>query len=71
MGLIYASGVESKWRRGLYAEALRNSEEAGRWTKIGFAIGIAFYIIYLLIAILVPVLGFGIGFPFFSLMHGW
>ena len=67
VGLIYAAGVEQKWRRGLYAQALHDSNEAGKWTKIGFWIGIAGYILSMLFFGLLPFIGFSV--PIFTLMH--
>ena len=52
VGIINASRVESKFYSGDFQGALRASDEAGKWTKIGFWIGIAgivLYIIFLLI----------------------
>lgn len=69
VGLIFSSGVESKWRRGLYAEALHDSHEAGRWTKLGFWIGLVFAFITPLLIFLIPAIG--IGFPFFSRLPMW
>jgi hypothetical protein len=65
VGIVYAAGVESKWRRGMYAEALQASAEAGRWVKIGFGIGICIYLIGILSMFVFPLSS--LGFPFF--MH--
>jgi len=40
-GIVFASQVNSKWATGDFAGAQQASKEAGRWTKIGFWIGIA------------------------------
>ena len=40
-GIVFASQVNSKWSTGDYAGAMQASKDAGRWTKIGFWIGIA------------------------------
>ena len=69
VGLIYASGVESKWRRGLYAEALHDSDEAARWTKLGLWIGLAIWIIFPILMFLIPAVG--LGFPFFARLPMW
>lgn len=47
-GIVNASKVESRYYAGDYSEAERVSEQAGKWTKIGFwigLVGIAFYVI--------------------------
>ncbi len=41
VGIINASSVNSRFDRGDYVGAERASKEAGRWTKIGFFIGLA------------------------------
>ena len=46
-GIVNASKVETRHRYGDYAGAKRSSEEAGKWTKIGFWIAIAGFVIYL------------------------
>ena len=51
-GIVNASKVESRWYAGDKAGAKRASEEAGRWTKIGFFGGIVIIIVY---AILIAV----------------
>ena len=51
-GIVNASKVESRWYAGDKAGARRASEEAGRWTKIGFFGGIVIIIVY---AILIAV----------------
>lgn len=54
VGLIFAAGVESKWRRGLYAEAIKDSREAERWTKIGFIVGLVIALISTLWIFVIP-----------------
>ena len=46
-GIVNASRVETRHRLGDYAGAKRSSEEAGKWTKIGFWIAVAGFVIYL------------------------
>lgn len=58
VGIVYASGVESKWRSGYYREAQEASENAGKWTKIGFYISLAGIALYILFVI---VLGVAVG----------
>ncbi len=55
-GIVFASRVESKFYSGDVNSALQASQEAGKWTKIGFGIGIATLVIYLIM-----VFAFGIG----------
>ena len=56
VGIIYAAGVNSKYDAGNYADALESSRQAGRWTKIGFFVGIAVIVLYVLFFV---ILGFG------------
>lgn len=58
VGIVNASGVESKFRSGDVEGAKRASEQAGKWTKIGFFIGIGVYVLYILFFV---VLGVGAG----------
>ena len=55
-GIVFASRVESKFYSGDINGALQASQEAGKWTKIGFGIGLAAIIIYI---IMVFALGIG------------
>ena len=45
-GIVNASKVEARFNSGDADGAIRASEEAGRWTKIGFWIGIAGGVLY-------------------------
>ena len=47
-GIVNAARVETKYAAGDYEGALRSSEEAAKWTKIGFWLALAGIIIYLL-----------------------
>jgi len=49
VGIINASKVSSLFAQGNYDEALRVSLEAKKWTKIGFIIAIAGYVLSILI----------------------
>ncbi len=51
VGIINAAKVESRFYAGDKDGALRASEEAGRWTKIGFWVGIATAILYFMFVI--------------------
>lgn len=48
-GIVFAAQVNSKFDAGDYQGALKSSRDAGKWTKIGFFIGIAVIVIALLI----------------------
>jgi len=47
VGIVNASQVNSRLAAGDYEGAVRASKEAGKWTKIGFWIGIAVIALYL------------------------
>lgn len=49
VGIVYASGVNTKYDLGDIAGAKRASMEAGKWTKIGFFVGLAGLVIYFLL----------------------
>jgi hypothetical protein len=55
-GIVFASQVNSKLSVGDFAGAQKASQEAGKWTKIGFFVGLAVIVLYI---IFVFVLGFG------------
>ena len=44
-GIVFATQVNSKYTAGDYAGALKASQDAGRWTKIGFWIGIGWVVL--------------------------
>ncbi len=46
VGIVNAANVESRYNNGDYDGALRASNEAGKWTKIGFWIGLVGGILY-------------------------
>lgn len=52
VGIVNAAKVNSLYSAGKYDEALRASNEAGKWTKIGAGIGIAVYVIYFIIMLI-------------------
>jgi hypothetical protein len=52
VGIVNAAKVESRFHAGQIAESEHASREAGKWTKIGFWIGIACIVIYVLLMIL-------------------
>jgi hypothetical protein len=51
VGIIYATKVESLWNSGQRDAAIKASQDAGKWVRIGFFIGIAGIIIYILLMI--------------------
>lgn len=55
-GIVNAANVNSKYAMGDYAGAQAASQAAGKWTKIGFFVGIGVYVLYILFFV---VLGFG------------
>lgn len=48
VGIINAAQVNSKYASGDYNGALKASQEAGKWTKIGFWIGIGVIALYMI-----------------------
>lgn len=48
VGIVNAAQVNSRMSGGDHEGALRASREAGKWTKIGFFIGIAGIVIYMI-----------------------
>jgi heme/copper-type cytochrome/quinol oxidase subunit 2 len=45
-GIVFASSINSKYDAGDYAGALSASQQAGKWTKIGFWVGLSIIILY-------------------------
>lgn len=45
-GIVNATKVDSKYAAGDYAGAEQASQEAAKWTKIGFFVGIGLSVIY-------------------------
>ena len=56
VGLVNAASVNSKYAMGDYAGAQAASAAAGKWTKIGFFVGIGVGVLYILFFV---VLGMG------------
>ncbi len=48
-GIVYAAKVSTLYATGKYEEAEAASKNAGKWTKIGFFVGIAVIIFYMLV----------------------
>ena len=57
-GIVNAAQVSSKFASGDYDGALRASQEAGKWTKIGFWVGIGVVGLYILFFVVLGVGGF-------------
>ena len=51
VGIIYAVKVETLFLSGNYEAAKQSSDTAGKWTKLGFFIGLAVIIIYLFVTL--------------------
>jgi|LSQX01.3.fsa_nt_gb hypothetical protein len=49
VGIINASKVESRFNMGDFDGANKASAEAGKWTKLGFWIGIVFGVLYMIL----------------------
>jgi len=58
-GIVNASKVESRFYAGDVDGANTASAEAGKWTKVAFWVGIAFYAIYFIVWVVI--LGGAIG----------
>src|ERR1700722_16655107 len=55
VGIVFSSQVNAKWASGDYAGAQRASQDAGKWVKVGFFVGLALCVLYL-----VAVFGLGL-----------
>ena len=49
VGVVYASKVDGLYHSGRYAEAEQASRDAGKWTKIGFFLGLAVIALYIIL----------------------
>ena len=49
VGVVYASKVDGLYHSGRYAEAEEASRNAGKWTKLGFFIGLAVIALYIIL----------------------
>ncbi len=47
-GIIFATQVNTKFQMGDHAGALQASQDAGKWTKIGFFVGLGVYVLYII-----------------------
>lgn len=48
-GIVFASKVSSLYAAGNYEAALQACKDAGKWTKIGFIVGLVVIVLYLLV----------------------
>lgn len=55
IGIVYATQVSSKFAVGDHAGALEASRNAGKWTKIGFFVGLTVIVLYILAAVVIGV----------------
>lgn len=53
VGIIYAAKVSSLYAQGNFEEAQTASNNAGKWTKIGFGVGLAVILLYVIFIVLI------------------
>ena len=58
VGIVNAASVSSKYASGDYEGSLRASQEAAKWTKISFWVGIGVIALYFLFFVVLGVGGF-------------
>lgn len=63
VGIVNSANVNSRFDTGDFAGADRASKEAGKWTKIGFFIGLIGFVLYVLAIFVFGIAGLGRGFP--------
>lgn len=51
VGIVNASRVESRYYAGDIEGAMRASQEAGKWTKVAFWLGLVGVILYVILAV--------------------
>ncbi len=61
VGIINATKVETLWNSGQREAALKASQEAGKWVKIGFISALVLWGIYFLLIVFGIVAGLGAG----------
>lgn len=61
VGIVNATKVESLWNTGQREAALKASQEAGKWVKIGFIAGLVVIGLYILLMIFGVVASVGLG----------
>jgi hypothetical protein len=55
VGIVNSASVNSRYDAGDYAGALSASQQAGKWTKIGFWVGLGVCILYILFVFIIGV----------------
>jgi len=55
VGIVNSASVNSRYDAGDYAGALSASQQAGKWTKIGFWVGLAVCVLYILFVFIIGV----------------
>jgi len=55
VGIVNAANVNSRFDAGDQAGAIKASAEAGKWTKIGFFVGLAGAVLYVLLVFVLGV----------------
>ena len=58
VGIVNAAQVSSRFASGDYDGSLRASQEAAKWTKIGFWVGIGVIALYFLFFVVLGIGGF-------------
>ncbi len=62
-GIVFASQVNTKYAAGDYNGALQASKDAGKWTKIGFWVGVGWIILSVIwVVFVIGVAAFTTGF---------
>jgi len=61
VGIVNATKVESLWNTGQKEAALKASQEAGKWVKIGFISGIVVIGLYVLLMVFGVIASIGLG----------
>ncbi|MDZ4746884.1 MAG: CD225/dispanin family protein [Saprospiraceae bacterium] len=59
VGLVYATKVDTLWNSGQREAAVKASQDAGKWVKIGAISGLVILFVYILVAILGVFTGLG------------
>ncbi|MBC7921137.1 MAG: CD225/dispanin family protein [Ferruginibacter sp.] len=57
VGIINAAAVNTKVAAGDFTGAAKSSQEAGKWTKIGFFAGIVVIVLYFVVVVMLGVGG--------------
>jgi hypothetical protein len=59
VGLVHATKVETLWNSGQREAAIKASQEAGKWVKIGAISGFTIIFLYILVTIIGVFTGIG------------